>query len=231
VSFSASFQDNPKDIHNAQWQCGSVSIPGLVNEATRRITGSQTFTTPGVYLITLTVSDTCGPAPSISIVDGVTCMVVIYDPNGGFVTGGGWIQSPPGAYVPDPDLLGKATFGFVSKYAKGATFPTGQTEFQFQVANLNFHSSSYEWLIVSGARAQFKGSGTINGTGNYGFMLNAIDGQLTGGGGFDRFRIKIWDKATGAIIYDNQPNTDDSAPLNNQTIIGGGSIAIQAAKK
>ena len=25
--------------------------------------------------------------------------VVIYDPNGGFVTGGGWIQSPPGAYV------------------------------------------------------------------------------------------------------------------------------------
>ena len=120
-------------------------------------------------------------------------LLAVYDPDGGFVTGGGWINSPLGAYTPDPSLTGKANFGFVSKYKKGATIPTGVTEFQFKVANLNFYSNTYEWLVVAGARAQYKGTGTINGGGNYGFMLTAIDGAISGGGGIDKFRIKIWD--------------------------------------
>ena len=49
---------------------------------------------------------------------------VAYDLDGGFVTGGGLIDSPTGVYKPDPDLTGKATFGFVSKYKKGANTPT-----------------------------------------------------------------------------------------------------------
>jgi len=60
-----------------------------------------------------------------------------------------------------------------------------------------FHSVVYEWLVVSGARAQYKGTGTINGAGNYGFLLTAIDGQINGGGGTDKFRVKIWDKNNG----------------------------------
>ena len=44
-----------------------------------------------------------------------TVMVVVYDPSAGFVTGGGWIDSPAGAYTADPSLTGKANFGFVSK--------------------------------------------------------------------------------------------------------------------
>ena len=91
----------------------------------------------------------------------------------GFVTGGGWINSPAGAYVADPALAGKATFGFVSKYKKGMTVPEGNTEFQFHAAGLNFKSTSYQWLVVAGANAKFKGVGTINGAGNYGFMLTA----------------------------------------------------------
>ncbi len=54
---------------------------------------------------------------------------VVYDPIGGFVTGGGYIMSPAGAYVQDPAATGKANFGFVSKYKKGATVPSGSTEF------------------------------------------------------------------------------------------------------
>ena len=45
---------------------------------------------------------------------------------------------------------------------------------------------------MAGAKAQFKGTGTINGAGGYGFLLTVTDGQLTGGGGTDKFRIKIW---------------------------------------
>jgi hypothetical protein len=150
--------------------------------------------------------------------------VVIYDPSAGFVTGGGWIDSPAGAYTPNPALTGKATFGFVSKYQKGASVPTGQTEFQFQVANLNFHSTSYQWLVIAGAKAKYKGSGTINNSGNYDFMLTATDGQVNGGGGVDKFRIKIWDRGTNAVVYDNQMNAPDDA--NATDAIEGGSIVI-----
>jgi len=78
----------------------------------------------------------------------------------------------------------------VSKYAKGANAPTGETEFNFQVGNFNFHSTSYDWLIVANALAQYKGSGTINGAGDYGFLLTAADAQIQGGPPVDGFRIK-----------------------------------------
>lgn len=153
-------------------------------------------------------------------------LVVVYDPNGGFVTGGGWINSLAGAYVKDPSLTGKANFGFVSKYQKGATVPTGETEFQFQVANFDFHSSNYQWLVVSGAKAQYKGTGTVNGTGNYGFLLTATDGQLQGGG-VDQFRIKVWDiNNNGAIVYDNVLGASDDINGANPQAISGGSIVI-----
>lgn len=86
-------------------------------------------------------------------------------------------------------------------------------------------STTYEWLVVAGAGAQYKGTGTLNGAGHYGFMLTAIDGQRPGGGGVDRFRIKTWDKDSGdAIAYDNQMgSSDDASPT---TALGGGSIVI-----
>jgi len=156
--------------------------------------------------------------------------VVVYDPSAGFVTGGGWVDSPAGAYVADLTLSGKANFGFVSKYQKGANTPTGETEFQLHFATFNFKSTLYQWLVVSGAKAQYKGDGTINGAGTYSFLLTVTDGQLTGGGGVDKFRIKIWDKATGAVVYDNVPTALDDIDSANPQIIGGGSIVIQKAK-
>jgi hypothetical protein len=57
-------------------------------------------------------------------------------------------------------------------------------------------------------------------------MLTAIDGQISGGGGTDKFRIKIWNIGTGATVYDNQMSLpDDATPT---TLLGGGSINIQA---
>jgi hypothetical protein len=154
-------------------------------------------------------------------------IVVVYDPSGGFVTGGGWINSPAGAYVADASLTGKANFGFVSKYQKGATVPTGETEFQFQVAKFNFHSEVYQWLVVSGAKAQYKGTGTVNGMGKYGFLLTATDGQINGGGGVDKFRIKIWDiNNGGAIVYDNVIGASDDIDAANPIAISGGSIVV-----
>jgi hypothetical protein len=146
--------------------------------------------------------------------------IVVYDPTGGFVTGGGWINSPAGAFVADPTMTGKETFGFVSKYVKGKTLPTGDTEFQFNAANLIFKSTSYDRLVVAGTKAQFKGTGTINGAGTYGFILSVVDDNK----GYDKFRIKISDKATDSLVYDNQPDAFDTA--DPTTVPGGGSIII-----
>ncbi|MDZ4328996.1 MAG: MBG domain-containing protein, partial [Flavobacterium sp.] len=158
-----------------------------------------------------------------------TAYLAVYDPNGGFVTGGGWIMSPLGAYTANPTLTGKANFGFNAKYKKGNTQVDGNTEFQFQTGNLNFSSSSHEAmsLVIAGAQAIYKGQGTINGVPGYSFMVSAIDGEKKSTGITDKFRIKIWNGA--GVVYDNQIGAADNADAT--TAIGGGSIVIHEVKK
>lgn len=99
------------------------------------------------------MTDGGGGIGTANQVGGLNALIVVYDPEGGFVTGGGWINSPAGAFPAHPSLAGRANFGFVSKYQKGASVSVGEAEFQLKVGNLNFHSTSYNWLVVSGARA------------------------------------------------------------------------------
>src|SRR5262249_10274132 len=191
------------------------------------------FASPGIYKVSLTVA---GGANYNSMTtnlyttptNGQTVeeYVVIYDPNGGFVTGGGWITSPLNALASNPSLTGRANFGFVSKYGKGANAPTGETEFNFQVGSFNFHSTIYDWLVVAGSLAQYKGSGTINGGGDYGFMLTAADSNIQGGPAVDGFRIKIYNKSTNAVIYDNKVGLDDTMSNQNTQAVSGGSIVV-----
>jgi PKD repeat protein len=185
------------------------------------VAGSHTYASAGVYQITLTVTDDDGGSDS----ETLKYYVVVYDPSAGFVTGGGWIIAQPGSYPANPTLTGKATFGFVSKYKKGESTPSGNTEFQFHAAGMNFHSNSYDWLVIAGPKAMYKGVGTINGEGNYGFMLTAIDGQKNGGGGVDKFRIKIWDlDNSNELVFDNNLGmSDDDDPV---TALSSGTIII-----
>lgn len=224
------FTDSPGQVRGCtiDWGDGSLPDSGAVTEPTElqpgSCSGSHLYTDVGVYTISVAVSDPCGESAS-----AIHQYAVVYDPSAGFVTGGGWIDSPPNAYAPNPALTGRAVFGFVSGYFKGnATVPTGRTDFEFRVASFSFTSTSYEWLVVSGAKARFRGTGRVNGSGNYGFALTAWDGQAPGGGGIDRFRIRIWDESDGdAVIYDNQvacPNQGDNA--DPCTGIGGGSIVL-----
>jgi hypothetical protein len=182
-------------------------------------TATHTYAVPGVYTVTVTVTDDDTGAASQS-----TPYVVVYDPTGSFVTGGGWIESPAGAYTPDPTLTGRAHFGFVSRYEKGATVPSGKTDFRFVTANLDFRSTTYDWLVVAGMKAKFKGVGTINGAGDYGFMVTASDGNAPGHTDVDRFRIQIWDRTTGMKVYDNQLGDEEMADANDA--IAGGAIEI-----
>ena len=145
-------------------------------------------------------------------------------PKEGGVSGGGWINSPAGALVHVPTATGKVNFGFVCHFQNGANVPTGHTQFQFNRGNLKFQSTSYEGLVISGAKAQCTGTGTINGSGTYHFLLTVIDGDQPGGDGADKFRMRILSDSND-VIYDNQFNAPDSA--DPMTVLGGGNITIQ----
>ena len=234
VSASASFTDAATDTHSASWSWGDGTPAGsaTVSETNGSGTASgfHTYAAAGIYPVSLAVTDNTGKTGQVSR------NVVVYDPSAGFVTGSGWIQSPAGAFKSDPTAVGRATFGFVSKYQKGANVPTGNTEFHFQSANLDFHSDRYDWLVVGGARGQFKGTGTLNNSGGYKFLLTAVDGALLAGGTApDRFRIKIWtydaDLKQDVVVYDNQMSSSTEGTTSEGTVIGGGNIVVHTSDK
>ena len=168
---------------------------------------------PGVYEVCVVGTDSAGNTS-----DPVCTLVAVFDTGSGFVTGGGWIDVPVGAYGADPSVFGRANFGFVARYKKGVSTPTGSTEFQFQNGGVNLHSVGYDWLIVSGtdSSAYFLGTGTVNGqsapTGfPYRFKIQVRDDSQ------DTFHIRIWwDGPEG------ENTVLDSGPI----AVGGGSIVI-----
>jgi len=218
VSVEVAFSDpSTADTHDVTWDWGDTTGDRQY-DANSPASQGHTYAEASVYAVQVTVTDDDGGSATQTYE-----YIVIYNPDGGFVTGGGWIMSPAEACnfgACTENTTGKANFGFVSKYKKGANVPTGETEFQFKAGNLNFHSDSYEWLVVTGSDyARFKGVGTINGEGAYKFMLWAGDSDP------DTFRIRIWteDEAT-AVETDVYDNDFDQA-------IGGGSIVIHTSKK
>src|SRR5262249_52701062 len=73
--------------------------------ASSTVTGSgggcsapHAYSVSDVYTVTVTVANDLGNSASLS----ATTLVVVFNPTGGFVTGGGTIESPAGAYTADP---------------------------------------------------------------------------------------------------------------------------------
>jgi PKD repeat protein len=223
ITASASFTDpGMLDTHTAvfSWGDGTSSAAAVTETSSSgSASGTHVYAATGVYAITLTVSDNDG-GNTQSFFE----FAVVFDPTAGFVTGSGWISSPAGAYAADVSLSGRATFGFVSSYQKGATVPSGNTRFQFHAGDFNFRSTAYDWLVIAGPQAKFKGSGTINGEGDFAFLISAVDGDVNGGSGTDKFRIKVWNKVTGGVIYDNQTGAAENAAAT--TVVEAGNISI-----
>jgi PKD repeat protein len=197
------------------WGDGSTSS-GTLEEGFCK--ASRTYTAAGVYTIQMTVTDDDTGSAAKSV------MVVVYDPSAGFVTGGGWIYSPAGAYKLDGSLAGKATFGFVSRYKKGASVPEGNTEFQFEAGGFKFHSTAMNgwWSTGAGTNAQFKGSGLVNGAN--GSQRQCLQVHAVGWGWFPRHLphphlVGGWGWRARCVRQRHRPGE-----------IGGGSIVVHTKK-
>jgi len=221
VTLTATFEDAAtNDAHECTFAWGDAT-PDAAQRAAETGSGAcaalHAYAAAGLYPVTVSVVDDDGLQAS------ATFTVVVYDPAAGIVTGAGLVASPAGAYAAHP-AAGTASFTIAAGYLRNATAPTGITLFNYSAAALNFVGGAYQWLVVSGNRAWWRGTGvvTINGVSQPAdFLLAVVDGA---GAAADRLRIKIWNP--GGTIYDGQPGAPDAAPA--APLVSAGPLAIVA---
>ena len=202
ISASANFTDlNTSDTHTASWNWGDGTItPGTVTESSGSgsVSDSHTYTVAGVYTITLTVTDNSGSAGTSTFQ-----YMSVYNPTPqGLFTGNRIFSSPVGAYPQNPNLTGQVQFGVTSKYLDTAII--GHVSMNFRAATLKFDATTLTVLVTSNGQVTLRGTGTINGSGNYNFLVTGLDGLQ------EAVRFQIKDQL-GTVIYDSQPGAVDTA--------------------
>jgi hypothetical protein len=232
VDLAGEFWDKPANKHTATWLIDdNVSVKGSITEPAGtkngKAIGAYKFITAGVYKLQMNITDQNKITSYANTNGDLEAIVVIYDPNGGNTYGGGYYNSPAGALKSNPSATGKASYGFAMNYFKNSTNPKGETQFEFKVGDFEFNALNFEYLVISNSMAQFKGTGKIiGGQSGVGFTMTVVDGQLDGSG-TDKIRMKIYNKNTGAVIYDNQPGASDAA-LPTQAVGPNSTIVIQS---
>ena len=208
VSFTGSFTDpGILDTHTASWTFDSASAPGTVAEShgSGVVSGSFTFTAAGVYSVTLTVTDNSGASGSATTVGGSPALVVVFDPNVGKVTGGGWVAAG-GA---------KTTFNVNAKYNHGSL--TGNLGAQLPDGR-SMSSTTLRWLVTVGSKAEVAGDATLNGAAGYTFLVVVSDANA--------YRLKLTRTSDGTVVYDNVPGSSDDIDLATPQPMGGGTITL-----
>jgi N-acetylneuraminic acid mutarotase len=202
ITPSATFTDpGTLDTHTAVWNWGDgTTSAGTVTETngSGSVTKSHTYTTPGVYTVTLTVADADG-----GTTDRTYQPVTVYNPTAtALLNVVGVYTSPAGAYSAAPAYSGLATVSITARYANGV--PSGTAGINLLAGNFTFNSNSITALVISNGTATLRGTGTASGvSGTSTFLVTAKDST-------DTFRMQIKNPA-GQIIYDTQPGAADMA--------------------
>ncbi|HKB88588.1 MAG TPA: PKD domain-containing protein [Patescibacteria group bacterium] len=208
---STSFTDtNTSDTHTASWNWGDGNTTAgtvVENNGSGSVSNSHTYASSGVYSITLIITDNLGASGS-SVYQYVTAYVSTSS-----FTGGRSFNNPPGAY---PNNSGKVTFGISSKYSNSNVL-TGSVKMNFKAANIDFISTSLQSLTTSTGKAYLSGTGTVNGLGNYTFLVTGVDGSILGGSDLVRIRIK---DSSNNVIYDSQPGALDTSDPTTSVVNG-----------
>ena len=157
-------------------------------------------------------------------------MIVIYDPNAGFVTGGGYITHTGSMTPAGTGRQGQLRIrrqvqeGRLAPRRRDRVPVQGlQHQLPLDVARLAHREEHHQWPERRRPEGVVPGFGTINGTGDYRFQVTLIDKGNT-----DYFRIKIWNATTGVPLRQHAGQVDgiDPSIVPANTLISGGNLVI-----
>jgi hypothetical protein len=226
IAASADFFDpGVLDTHTAVWDWGDgAQSDGTVVETNGSgvVSGTHVYEEAGVYMVEVMVTDDDGGAGS-----SVFESVIVIDPQAGFITGAGSIDSPPGALWPldapaPTDVAGEAKFNINLKY-QGDTSLSGNIQFRLQAAKMLFRSEMFDWLVLDDSTVTCMGAGSLNDAGGFAFLMSASE-EAPG-----TFRMVIWEEAGGQVVYDNQRGDDLMAPATQPIVKGNIAIHTEQA--
>jgi probable HAF family extracellular repeat protein len=174
--------------------------------------GACTYTSGGFYTVSARVSDEDGGTSG----EALFSQVIVFDPAAS--TRGSGFYSVPG------QGNRKAHFTFDASFPGGGSVPNGSVRLRIPGIEKNFASSSIELLVVSGNRAQFWGTGTVN-VAPARFRITVVDGNANHDGVADAIRVELWDASGARLLYDTQPGAPQDAPVTTPT--DGGNIQVR----
>jgi len=205
------------NAQTATWNWGDGTTSAGTISGTS-VSGSRTYTAAGLYTVTLTVKNAANASAT-----SVFQYVVVIDLLAGSETGVGSINSPAGSYTANPSLAGTASISqLTAKYGADGTLGalTNAFRFSYSTAGFTFSSLSMKWLVISGNKSWLRGEGSASGvTDPCYFLVSVVDNTTT----LDKVRLKIWNKVTGKVIYDNQKDSagvsapDDAVAVQSST--------------
>ena len=204
----ATFTDpDAGDTHTARfnWGDGRTSA-GIVNQDAHTVFGNHAYDAPGIYTVTLTVTDSQGRSDT-----EVYRYLYVYDPTAGYITGNGSFLRQ-GA---------KASFSF-NVQPNGDKAPTGKLTLKDVPAGVNISVTTFSKLMIIDNLAFCQGSYRQGGI-DYSVWLAVIDGDRHNGTEPDAIRVMIRNLATGQVIYDTQTGADPYAvpttPISSGRIV------------
>jgi hypothetical protein len=178
-----------------EWGDGNVTSPEPVfTEGTGAISDTHFYGEPGIYTLTITVTDSLG-ASTTETFD----YAVMYDPAGRKIL----------ASVQVVDEVPLMHLGVNVTPQKKTGVPKGHVRFNPVGAGFGdgFDSTGIDYLLIFGDWGIVTGTSTIDGEGAYQFLVSALDQDEKGG--IDAFRVLIWNE--DGVVYDTQPGDDAAA--------------------
>ena len=216
VSVRGSFSDpGSSDTHSASitWGDGSSSVATIAGAVA---SGAHVYNTAGTYTVTMVVTDKDGGSSAPS---SLSIVVANGNGNGNGNTGDGAV-----AIVSRGATVGTGLIATTTTVDKRGRRESSNGKFGFEAhsktlrgrdycdANINFATRDFDFKAKScdsftlgsnNKSVVIRGAGRLErDRGAYSYLLSVVDG---GGRGQDRFRLKIWNSATGKVVFDNQP--------------------------